>query len=88
MKKILTVMFAVLLISAPAVSVSAVEYDYKDDPYKTYTYDSNNNPLAIPSAFSYKGKITGEDINGVKFGELADIFYSKEEDKIYIIDSV
>lgn len=86
MKKIKLVLSVLLILLFCSIPVSAVFYNDGVSSYRSYVYDNNNEPMEIPSPFDYYGKITGEDIGIKAFGEIADIFYSYEDKKIYIAD--
>ena len=74
-----------LLLVFSSTVLAAVNYPV-DTPYETYIYNSENEPIAIPSAFSTKQTFSGTDITETNFSRLSDVFYNGSG-KIVLCDS-
>lgn len=79
------VILCLMLVSVSAVPAIAAEYQQGDTVYDSYVYD-NEEPVAIRSPYVYERQITGGQLPGGSFGELSDLYYSKENEKLYIAD--
>jgi len=82
-KIFLSVALIFLIFSFP---VNAVYYNDGDLTYRSYVYNNEDEPVAIPAPFDYYCKIKGEQMGIGSFGEISDIFNCKENNKIYICD--
>ena len=74
----------ILLLSCP-FAASAAEYR-SDEPFDTYIYNSQNNPVAVPSAFITERVVRGSEVAKNDFNGLSDIFYDGSG-KIFLCDS-
>lgn len=87
MKKTIAFLISVIIIISCSFVVLADNYNDSDVAYPTYIYNDDNKPVVIPTAYRYIGKIEGDNVSKDGFGELSDLFYSKDEDKLYVADS-
>lgn len=86
MKKTLWCAIIILLgIILAVFSAAAIEYPV-DAPYETYTYDQQDQPIVVPTAFSADRVITGRDFGEVSFKELTDVFFDGH-DRLYFCDA-
>ncbi len=87
-KKILCLLFVLLVSIVPIIVASAANGDYNYNlPYYSYTYDSNNQAVLTPSPYLVAHSITGFDLGIGDFNNISDLFYSDETDLIYATDT-
>lgn len=58
-----------------------------NEPYYSYTYDSNKEPVRVPSPYSAYRSISGQDL-GIDLGSISDVFFDKDSERFFIADPV
>ncbi len=81
---LISCMIAIVFVFSFGVS-AAVDYPV-DVPYHTYIYNTENKPVAIPSAFTVERVVTGSQITDLDFNSLGDI-YNNGNRRLFICDS-
>ena len=80
------IVFILVTVFVFSFSVSAAVNYPVDAPYHTYIYNTENEPVAIPSAFSVERVVTGRQVSALDFNSLSDIYYNGNG-QIFICDS-
>lgn len=87
-KRILCILFALMFMVTPVLTVSATNSDYNYNlPYYSYTYDSNNKVVLTPTPYSVSTVIDGQSLGISDLNAPTDLFYCNENDLIYLTDS-
>lgn len=74
-----------ILLALPSLPARAY-YQNSDTVYNAYVYD-NGEAVSIRMPYVFTKQLTGEDLAEGAFGELSDLFYCKEDGKLYVADS-
>ncbi len=74
-----------LLLGFPSLPAKA-DYQNSDTVYDAYVYE-NGEPVSIRMPYVFTKQLAGEGLPEGTFGELSDLFYCKEDEKLYIADS-
>ena len=75
----------IIFLGFPGLSAKA-GYQNSDTVYDAYVYD-NKEPVSIRMPYVFTKQLTGEMLPEGSFGELSDMFYCKENEKLYVADS-
>lgn len=89
MKKTIRIMSAVLvmlLICNMTASAESTNYNV-NTPYYSYTYNSSNKPIQVPTPYTVSRVMKGTDLGISEFATLADVFYDSETGWIFLTDS-
>ena len=87
MKKAICILFAVVAVTLSFSSAFAMDNYNVNVPYKSYTYDLQNNPLEVPAPYVPEKTLTGMDLQVGSMKDISDIYYDKIEKHIYITDT-
>lgn len=80
------IVFILVTVFVFSFRVSAAVNYPVDAPYHTYIYNTENKPVAIPSAFSVERVVTGSQISALDFNSLSDIYHNGNG-QLFICDS-
>ena len=78
-KKIGMILMCLMLIFSFVIPVSAADYQNGDTVYDAYVYD-NGKPMEIQMPYTFEKKLTE------KFQEISDLFYCRENQRLYVAD--
>ena len=78
-KKYGMILVCLILVFSFVIPVSATDYQNGDTVYDSYVYD-NGEPMEIQMPYTFEKKLTE------KFQEISDLFYSKENQNLYVAD--
>lgn len=86
MKKIINILLVCLLTVAFIPFTASAASDYQvDAPFQSYTYDSQSNPVTIPSPYETSRVITGDEISAMGFNNIEGVFYN--DSRLYFCDT-
>lgn len=78
-KRFMCILSLIILAASLAIPVQAANYQNGDTVYEAYVYEGKE-PMAIQMPYVFEKKIEN------KFQEISDLFYCKEDDRIYVAD--
>ena len=78
-KKIGMILMCLMLIFSFVIPVSAADYQNGDTVYDAYVYD-NGEPMEIQMPYTFEKKLKE------KFQEISDLFFCRENQRLYVAD--